>query len=137
MRSTLYTHSLVRAALTQAVRTNGTVNGTTVDLGVFGNDFRTVLFVVQSGTVTDGSHAISVQDSVDGSSWGAADTASIQGSTPTLTSTSDDAIFEFGYVPGTKQFVRLVAVTSGATTGGVFGGVAVLGGASSSPVARS
>jgi hypothetical protein len=137
MRSTLYTNSLVRVALTSATRTNGTVNGTTVDLGVFGNDFRSVLFVVQTGTVTDGSHAISVQDSPDGSAWAAVDAAQLQGTAPTITSTNDDTVLEVGYIPGTKQYVRLVAVTSGATTGGVFAAVAVLGEASSRPVARS
>jgi hypothetical protein len=137
MRSTLYSHSLVRVALTSATRTNGTVNGTTVDLGVFGNDFRSVLFVVHTGTVTDGSHAITVQDSPDGSAWAAVDPAYIQGSLPTITGSNDDTLFEIGYIPGTKQYVRLVATTSGATTGGVFAAVAVLSGASSNPVARS
>lgn len=137
MRSTLYSHSLVRVALTSATRTNGAVNGTTVDLGVFGNDFRTVLFVVQTGTVTDGTHAITVQDSPDGSAWAAVDAAYLQGALPTITGTDDDAVFQFGYIAGTKQFVRLVATTSSATTGGVFSAVAVLGAASSSPVARS
>jgi len=137
MRSTLYTNSLVRVALTSAARTNGSVNGTTVDLGVFGNDFRSVLFVVFTGTITDGSHAFSIQDSPDGSAWSAVDTASVQGTAPTVTGTGDDTVFEVGYIVGTKQFVRLVVTTSGATTGGVFGAVAVLGGASSNPVARS
>lgn len=137
MRSTLYTNSLVRVALPSAARTNGTVNGTTVDLGVFGNDFKSVLFVVQTGTITDGSHAISVQDSPDGSAWAAVDTSQIQGTAPTIISTSDDTLFEVGYIPGTKQYVRIVATTSGATTGGVFAAVAVLGEPSSRPVARS
>lgn len=137
MRSTLYSHSLVRAALTSAARTNGTVNGTTVDLGVFGNDFRSVLFVVYTATVTDGTHTISIQDSPDGSAWSAVDAAAVQGTAPAITSTADDTVYEFGYIPGTRQYVRLVAVTAGATTGGVFGAVAVLGTASSSPVARA
>lgn len=137
MRSTLYTNSLVRVALPSAARTNGTVNGTTVDLGVFGNDFRSVLFVVHTGTITDGTHAISVQDSPDGSAWAAAETAQLQGAALTITSTNDDTLFEVGYIAGTRQYVRLVATTSAATTGGVFAGFAVLGEASARPVARS
>jgi len=137
MRSTLYTNSLVRVALPSAARTNGTVNGTTVDLGVFGNDFRSVLFVVQTGTITDGSHAVTVQDSADGSAWAAVDAAQLQGAAPTITSTADDTLFEVGYIPGTKQYVRLSVTTSSATTGGVFAAVAVLGEASSRPVARA
>lgn len=136
MRATLYTACLSRAALASAVRTNGTVNGITVDTGVFGNDFRTVLFVVTTGTVTDGSHAITLQDSDNGSAWGSVDPANIQGSLPTITGANDDAVYDFGYIVA-KQYVRLVATTSGATTGGAFSAVAVLGAASSAPVARS
>lgn len=137
MRDTLYTQTLARVALTSATRVNGTANGTTVDTGVFGNDFRSVMFVVITGTVTDGSHAFTVQDSADGSSWATADSSLIQGSLPTITGTNDDSVFEFGYVVGTRQYVRVVATTSGATTGGVFSAVALLGSGSVSPVARS
>jgi hypothetical protein len=137
MRATLYNACLTRVALTSAARTNGTVNGTTVDLGVFGNDFRTVMFVVSTGTITDGSHAFTVQESADGSSWGNAASASVQGSLPTVVAADDDTVFQFGYIVGSLQYVRIVATTSGATTGGIFSATAVLSGASSSPVARS
>lgn len=137
MRSTLYTNSLSRMALPSAARVNGTANGSTVDTGVFGNDFRSVLFVVTTGTIADGSHAITVQDSDDGSSWAAADPSRIQGTQPTIGATDDNVVFDVGYVVGTRQYVRLVVTTSGATTGGVFSAVAVLSGASSAPVARS
>lgn len=137
MRQTLYNHSLSRMALPSATRTNATVNGTTVDTGVFNNDFRTVLFTVVTGTITDGSHAFSVQDSADGSAWATADSGLVQGSAPTITATDDDAVFQFGYIVGTRQYVRLVVVTSGATTGGVFCAVATMGGGTSTPVARS
>lgn len=138
MRETLYTKTLARVALLPAVRTNATVNGTTVDTSIFGNDFRVALFVVYTGTITDGSHAITVQDSADGSSWATADSSLIQGSLPTIVSTDDDKVFEFGYVvSGARAFVRLVATTSGATTGGNFGAVALLSEGSVSPVIRS
>lgn len=138
MRSTLYTHALARLALPVALRANAVVNGPAIDAGVFGNDFRTLMFVVATGTITDGSHAFTVQDSLDGSSWANADSALIQGSLPTVTGPDDDKVFEFGYVvSGARQFVRLVATTTGATTGGTFGAVVLLGGASVSPVARA
>lgn len=137
MRDTLYTDTLSRVALTIGTRVNGTVNGTTVDLGVFGNDFRTVMFAVLTGTITDGSHAITMQDSPDGTTWANAPAESIQGSLPTITGANDDAVFEFGYVVGSRQYVRLVATTSTATTGGAFGAVALLSGGSTAPVARS
>lgn len=134
---TLYSQCLARVAMPSAARTNGTVNGTTVDLGVFGNDFRTVYFVVSTATVTDGSHAFTVQESPDGSSWANAASTSVQGSLPTVTSSGGSSVFEFGYIANTNQYVRVVATTSGATTGGVFSVAAVCGGASSTPVARS
>lgn len=137
MRRTLYSHCLTQPALASAVRTNGTVNGITVDLGVYGNDFRSALFIVSAGTVTDGSHAITMQDSPDGTNWTAVPASKRQGSLPTIVAANDDALFEFGYIVGTNQFVRLVATTSGATTGGAFSAVAVLSGASNSPVARA
>lgn len=137
MRNTLYTRCLTQQALTSAVRTNGTVNGTTVDLGVFGNDFRTVLFIVSTGTITDGSHAITMQDSPDGTNWTAVAAGFRQGSLPTIVAANDDALYEFGYIVGSNQYVRLVAATSGATSGGAFSAVAVCSEASHTPVARS
>lgn len=136
MRRTLYTHALARVALLSAARGNGTANGATVDTSVFGNDFRTVLFVVWSATITDGTHVVSVQDSDDGSTWAAAAAHLVQGTPPTIVSTSDDAVFDFGYIPA-RQYVRLVVTTTGATTGGVFGAVAVLSESSAAPVARA
>lgn len=137
MRRTLYNQCLTVAALPSGARTNGTVNGTTVDLGIYGNDFRTALFIVSTGTITDGSHAFKIQDSPDGTNWTDVPTARRQGTAPTVVAANDDTLFEVGYIVGTQQYVRLVVTTTGATTGGVFSAVAVLSGASSSPVARS
>lgn len=138
MRRTLYTHNHVVSALDQASRTaNATVNGATVDTGLFGNDFRSVLFIVQAATITDGSHAFTVQDSADGSSWAAADASLVQGTAPTLVAASDNAVFYVGYIVGARQYVRLSVTTTTSTSGGVFGAVAILGEASVSPVARS
>ena len=134
---TLYDSSLARVALASAARTNGTANGTTVDLGVFGNDFRTVMFVVVTGTITDGTHTVSMQDSPDGTTWTAVAANRVQGSLPTIAAADDDTVFSFGYTAGTQQYVRLVVVTAGATTGGVFSAMAILSGGNISPVARS
>lgn len=134
---TLYPLCLPQLALASAARTNGAANGATIDLGVYGNDFRSVLFVVTTGTVTDGTHAITLEHSNDGSSWSAVPASRRQGSLPSVVAASDDSVFDFGYVVGTEQYVRIVATTSGATTGGIFSAVAVLSAASSSPVARA
>lgn len=137
MRESLYTKGLARVALTSGTRTNGTVTGPAIDSGIFGNDFRTVFFVVLTGTVTDGSHAVTVQDSADGSTgWNAVDAGTLSGTVPTIGGPDDDTVFQFAHVLQ-KQYVRLSVTTSGATTGGVYGAVAVLYDASVEPVARS
>lgn len=137
MRNTLYNHTLVVAALPSAIRTNGTENGTTVDLGVYGNDFRSVMFVVSTGTVTDGTHAITMQDSPDGTNWTAVAAGKRQGSLPSILAANDDTLYQFGYIVDANQYVRLVATTSGATSGGAFSAVAILSEASTAPVAKS
>jgi hypothetical protein len=126
MKLSLYPYSKSVMALTSATRTNGTANGTTVDkLQAGAGDYNNVMFVVTSGAITDGSHAFTIEDSDNGSAWSAAAATDIQGSLPTLTSTNDDVIRDFGY-RGTRRYVRVVATTTSATTGGVFSCVAVL-----------
>lgn len=134
---TLHTRCLSRLALASAARTNGTANGATIDLAVYGNHFRTAMFVITTATITDGTHAVTLEHSNNGTDWTAAPAARRQGSLPSIVAADDDTVFQVGYVVGTERYVRLVATTSGATTGGVFSAVAVLSGASSDPVARS
>lgn len=137
MANTIYGHALTRPALPLAARTNAVVNGTTVDLGVFGNDFRTALFIITTGTITDGSHAVTLQDSADGTSWTAVPPSKRQGALPTIADGNNDTVFEFGYIVGSNRYVRLVVTTTGATDGGEFSAVAVLSGGSTAPAARA
>lgn len=136
MRRTLYTHSMSRPALDVDTYT-ASANGTTVDLSVFSNDFRTVLFVIHAGTITDGTYTFTMQHSDNGTDWTAVPAARVQGSLPTLDDGSSDTAVDVGYVVGTQRYVRLVSTEDSASTGGIFGAVAVCGLASSSPVARS
>lgn len=107
-------------ALASAVRTDGTVTGDTVDRG---GDNVGVLFVITTGTLTDGVHTFSLEDSADDSTWVAAAAGATLGTAVTA-ATNDDAVFELGYV-GLKRYVRLACVTSGATSGGAASAVAV------------
>jgi len=134
---TLYNSLLPQVALTSVLRGAGTVNGTAVDTNVFANVFTAVTFVVQTAAITDGSHAITIEDSDDNSSWGAVNAALIQGTPPTITSTHDNVLFHFGLTRTEKRYVRLVATTTGGATGGVFGAIAILGNNNVSPPARS
>lgn len=138
MRRTLYNTVVTRLAVPFANRVNGTVTGTTIDRTdpTGGADYTTVaLFVVTTGAVVDGSHAVAVQDSDDGSTWAAASAESLQGAVPTVGSTDDDKVYEIGYV-GTRRYVRVNVVTTGATSGGAFGAVALLTGSRRGTVTR-
>lgn len=138
MRSTLYNEILARPALASALRTNGTVNGSAADKAdpSGGYDgFTTALLVVQAATITDGTHTVTIQDSDDGSTWAAADPATVQGAPVALTSAQSNTVAELGYT-GPKRYVRASVTTSGATTGGTLGAVVILGGQTALPVKR-
>lgn len=126
MRRSLYNIARAAATLAIAARTNGTVNGSSVDLHENLDASRSAMLIVVAGALTDGSHAITLQESDDGSSWSDVDDAELQGTEPTLASTDDDTVSEVGYL-GSKRYLRAVAVTSGATTGGTFGAVILRG----------
>lgn len=137
-RETLYNKILARLSLTVALRSaNATVNGTTVDRAdpTGGYDgFNSAMAVVLTGTITDGTHTVILQDSDDGSVWNTPAAEHLQGSA-VVTAADDNAVFELGYT-GSKRYLRLSVTTAGATTGGTFGGVIVLGDPSKEPVQR-
>lgn len=125
MRTSIYRESMSAMALTSTTRTNGTVNGTTVDRGALNLSSPSVLFVITTATVTDGSHAFAVQESDDGSAWTAAPTAVVQGTAPTVVAAGSNSVSDVGYA-GAKRFCRLSVTTTGATTGGTYSAAAVL-----------
>jgi hypothetical protein len=134
---TLYDNTLVQKALASATVQTGTTNGIAVDCGVFSNNFRDVLFVVSSGTLTDGSYAVTVEESdASGSGFAAVDSGRVLGSLPTFAATDDATWNSFGVRP-TKRYVRIVVTATGATTGGVLAATAVLGAGGNGPVTRA
>lgn len=137
MRESLYNQVRAVTALpVDAYATDAAVNGATVDLGLGKQNYRTVLFVLHTGTVTDGTHAITVEDSTNGSAWAAADAGLLSGVLPTLDDTTSDTVREVGYKAAGRRYVRLVVTTAESTSGGTFGAVALLGQPSSTPVAH-
>ncbi|MFI8254084.1 hypothetical protein [Streptomyces filamentosus] len=122
MRPSIYNLARAKPTLAIALRTNGTVNGTTVDLHENKDAARSAVLIVHAGTVTDGTHTVSLQESDDDSTWAAAPAASLQGSVPAITSANDETVYELGYV-GSKRYLRAVVVTASATTGGTLGAV--------------
>lgn len=132
-----FSGTLAVKALATTTITNSAANGNAVDLGQYGNNFRDVLFVVNSGTLTDGSYAVTVEESdSSGSGYAAVDSSRILGSLPAYASTDDGVWTSFGVRP-TKRYVRIVVTPSGATSGGPFTATAILAHGSNNPVARS
>lgn len=136
MSLSTYDNVLVRRAISPAgARTNGTVNGASIDLGANGGAASVTVAVV-TGTLTDGVHTFSVDESDDASSWTAVPAGNIQGTVTVTAATNDDTQFEFGVRPG-KRYLRVNCVTSGTTTGGIYAAVVVLGGNRNKPVSHA
>lgn len=131
MRDIHNTIGAVTALGSRSVTTTA-VNGSIIDL----SGYNAAEFVIVAGTVTDGTHAVTLtegnaSDLSDGSAVAAGD---ILGSLPSFTSTDSSVTKRVGYV-GNKRYVRLTLTPTGATTGGLFGAVALRGHALSNPVA--
>lgn len=129
----LFSNAFAVKALASGTVQTGTTNGIAIDLAQGGNNFRDVLFVVHSGTLTDGSYAVTVEESdASGSGYAAVDSARILGSLPTFASTDDNVWNSFGVRP-TKRYVRVVITATSATTGGVLAATAILASGSNNP----
>lgn len=134
MRDSLYDDTVARSALAIATRTaNSAVNGLAVDKNYQNNRFRAVMFVIQTGTVTDGTTTFTMQDSDDASSWSGVNSLYVQGTLPVVGSAHDDTTYEIGYT-GDRRYVRLVATQAGATSGATIGAVAIMSSARKTPV---
>lgn len=128
--STLHATTLLPAAVT------ATAQGTTVDRAASLANFRSAALVVHVGTVTDGTHVFTLQESDNDSDWTTVAAANLQGSAISVTSANDERVFELGYT-GSARYLRGVVTVSGSpATGGVYGAVIALSGSRRTPVAR-
>lgn len=111
-------------ALAPALYTS-TTNGTGIDRA----DYEGVVFVVTSGTVTDGTYAFKIQDSADNSSFSDAAAGDVSGSITNITSSTTATEQKFAYA-GPKRYCRLVMTVTGSPgTGGYICAVAIKSGA--------
>lgn len=136
MRDSLYDSAITRPAIPFLARTaNAATTGTTVDKSYQSNFFKLVMFTFITGTITDGTVALTMEDSDNGSAWAAADASYIQGTLITTALTDDDKTFDVAYV-GPKRYVRLIATQATATSGGIWGAIAILSSPRRTPVIR-
>jgi hypothetical protein len=120
-----YDEVLVKRTLSPAART-ATASGVAVDRVVSGGT-QDAVAIVTTGTITDATHAISIEDSADGSTgWAAVPSEQLQGAVPTIGAADDDKVYEIG-VLNSKRYLRVTVTVTGATSGGTLGAVVALG----------
>lgn len=138
MSKDLYNNLLVKQTIVPAVRTaTATGTGTGVDRKEDGCDYQSALVVVVTGTITDGTHTVEVQDSDDNTTFTAVADAYLQGAEPAIVAADDNKVFEVGYI-GLRRYLRVVVTVSGSpATGGAIGAAVVLGDPAVAPVVRN
>lgn len=115
--------TLVTPSLYPAVRTNGTGTGSAVDL----RGFDAAVISVSFGAWTDGTHAPSVQQSVDGTTYNACATTDLDGTLSAISGTaSSNTVQSVGYI-GSQRYVRVLMATTGATTGALSSSIVTAG----------
>ncbi len=138
----------VAAALVPGALITATVHGTAVDVTALNGGNNGCMFAVEVGTVTDGTHTLTIEDQVDGSTWNAVAAPYLQtpsGQSNVVTSaTTSGTCLKFGYLgnpavatlapsslsgaPAHKVLVRITdTVTGSPVTGGYITAVAILG----------
>lgn len=127
MRRSLYNTALAKSSIVPAVARTTTTTGSTVDLMTDQGGFRSALVVIHTGTITDGTHTVTVQDSPDNTNWTAVADEFLQGTEPAIGASNDDTLFEIGYT-GHQRYLRvLITVTGSPATGGIYGATVLLG----------
>jgi hypothetical protein len=98
-----------------------TTNGTALDLSATDAD----AIVFNPGVWTDGTHALSLQDSPDNATWTNVTAANQVGTLTSITSTPTAVVQQVSYI-GPQRYLRPVVTVSGATTGVVLDVFAVV-----------
>lgn len=138
----LYNKVSVVAALTPraAIATNTTTTGTAVDLTLLNNGSNALVFLIEAGTITDGTYVFSIADSPDNSTFTAVPAAYVQApaSVTWTSATTSGTTLKIGYLGntgGANRYVRLQVVSTATTSGGYMSAVALLGLPESLPAA--
>jgi hypothetical protein len=117
----MHNNTVVEVALNYgAIASDTTTVGTSIDV----RDALAVEFTVQSGTVTDGTFDVLIEDSPDNSVWTAVADKNLLGTEAAaqFLAANDDEVKKIGYKfnAGNKRYVRLSLVSTGTSSGGEF-----------------
>lgn len=115
-----------------AISSDTTTVGNTIDTA----DYGSLEFVFVAGTLTDGAYAIALfeGDASDMSDETEVAAADLLGDAPSIAATDDDTVARVGY-RGNKRYVRPKVTSTGTTSGGTLGAVAIQGHPRTAPVA--
>src|SRR4029077_9203695 len=114
--------------------TTGTTTGTIVDMNTLGNNFRDVMFVLNVGTITNGTFTITMFEP-DASNFAgptAVDSFRVTGTLPVFDSTTDDQNYAWAVRP-TNRYVRLTCTIATGAAGGPVACTAILTNGSNNP----
>lgn len=131
----LHNNIKVESALdVSAISTDTTTAGNIIDMQGYGS----VEFVIQSGTLTDGTYTVLIEEGDDS---GLSDAAAVADAdllgteaSASFIATEDDTVKKVGYI-GNKRYVRLSLVSASTSTGGTLVAVAAKSNATDLPVA--
>lgn len=115
------------------ISSNTATNGAIIDT----QGFLAAEWYVVSGTITDGTYVLSLQDgdASNLSDAAAVDSEQVFGAGTNFVAADDSVCKRIGY-HGNKRYVRLVITSTGVTTGGAFSAVAVVASPLHAPVAN-
>ncbi|MGZ6361773.1 MAG: hypothetical protein ACXWP0_08820 [Ktedonobacterales bacterium] len=126
----LYDSVLEAPSINPAAYTNAGATGGNVDLA----GYESALVVVTTGTITDGTHTLVLQEADDNGSGAPGTFAAVAASDmlgsipgPLVTGgTFNNKAFAFAYI-GLKRWLRVTSSATGSTTGGIYSAAVVRG----------
>lgn len=135
----LYHNVKVAQALAPSAKLTGTINGADIDM----SGFESVLFTVDVGVWTDGTHTLKLQDAPDNGAgapgaYSDVPAANLHGAFVAITSAGQaNQTQKVGYIKyntsSPARWVRLVSTVAGTTTGAIYGASVALAGARNLP----
>ena len=119
----LHNNLISSASLNPATRT-ASANGSSANM----QGYEAAEVIVHAGAYTDGTHALTLEESTNDSTFTDVAAADILGTEPTISaSAGQNKTYRFGYI-GSKQYIRVITTVTGSPqTGALYGAVILRG----------